>query len=224
MNVRRSILVEDGAPAADQAFTASRPNRLSGSARNRCADALRNSVRLQVALPFFQSIYMRAIMKRFQASTEDGRAPFAEIAADDGHALQLSPRRRARRRRGRGPDLQARAIDRKSCQLCRQVALVLDEALADCADDVLQNLRVLSVVPCPNSSRLLVTVMSIDDRPGDTFARNTVLDHLKNATGHLRDEVASAVTRRRAPVLVYQVRNSGSSSLQDAGIPGPICG
>jgi len=154
-------------------------------------------------------------MKRFQASKEDGRAPFAEIAADDGHALQLSPRRRVRRRQGRGPGLQNRANDRKACQLCRQVALALDEALADCGDDVLQNLRVLSVVPCPDASRLLVTVMSIDDRPGKIFASRTVLDHLENATGHLRCEVASAVTRRRAPVLVYQVGDPGSLSLKD---------
>ncbi len=70
-------------------------------------------------------------MKRFQALKEEDRAPFAEIAADDGSVLHLSSRRRARRRQGRGPGLQNRANDRKACQLCRQVALALDEALAD---------------------------------------------------------------------------------------------
>jgi hypothetical protein len=32
-----------------------------------------------------------------------------------------------------------------------------------------------------------------------------VLEHLQRASGHLRCEVASAVTRRRAPLLVYRV-------------------
>jgi len=154
-------------------------------------------------------------MRQFQASKEDGRALFAEIATDDGHALHLSPRRRARRRQGRGPGLQNRANDRKAWQLCRQVAQALDEALADCGDDVLQNLRVLSVAPCPDASRLLVTVMSIDERPGKTFESRTVRDHLENASGHLRCEVAAAVTRRRAPALIYQVGEPGSMSLKD---------
>jgi hypothetical protein len=82
--------------------------------------------------------------------------------------------------------------------------LALDEILADCGDDVLQNLRVQSVTPCPDASRLLVTVSSLDDEPGRTLAATTVLDHLAHAAGHLRREVASVVTRRRAPVLAYQ--------------------
>jgi len=152
-------------------------------------------------------------MKWFHASKEDARAPFAEIAADDGQAWELSPRRRARRSQGRGPDLQNRANDRKACQLCRQVALALDEALADCGDDVLQNLRVLSVVPFPDASRVLAAVMSIDHRPEKTLASRSVLDHLEKAAGHLRCEVASAVTRRRAPVLVYQVGDPRSLTI-----------
>ncbi len=152
-------------------------------------------------------------MKRFHALKEDGRGPFSEIDADDGKALHLSLRRRARRRQGRGPGLQSRANDRKACQLCRQVAHALDLALADCGDDVLQDLRVLCVVPCPDASRLLVTVMSIDDRPGRTFPPTTVLEHLAHANGHLRCEVAAAVTRRRAPVLLYQVGDPESSRI-----------
>jgi hypothetical protein len=54
-------------------------------------------------------------------------------------------------------------------------------------------------------------VMPIDDWPGTTLDSRTALDHLENAAGHLRSEVASVVTRRRAPVLVYQVGDPASS-------------
>lgn len=144
-------------------------------------------------------------MRRFPSSKEEGRGLFAEIGMGDERRLHPSSRRRSRRRQSGGLGLHSSVNDRKACQLCRQVAQALDEVLADCGDDVLRNLRVQSVMPCPDASRLLVTVMSIDDRLETTFDSQTVLDHLQNAAGHLRCEVASAVTRRRAPVLVYDV-------------------
>ena len=52
----------------------------------------------------------------------------------------------------------------KVCQLCRQVAETLDEVLADCGDGVLRGLRVATVMPYPNASRLLVTVAPVDGR------------------------------------------------------------
>ena len=119
-------------------------------------------------------------MRRFQASNE-------EVAF---HSLKMRQTmdmlgiflRGGEFAAGRAGDMVSeRASDRKAWQLCRQVAEALDEALADCGDDVLQNLHVLSVTPCPDASRLLVTVMSIDDRPGKTFESRTVLDHLENA-------------------------------------------
>ena len=153
-------------------------------------------------------------MRRFQVSKERGRARFAEMGEGAERALQLPPRGRPRRRHGRGLGLHDPQNDRKACQLCRQVAHALDEVLADCGDDVLQNLRVGSVMPCPDASRLLVTVMPIDDRPANLIESKTVLDHLARANGHLRSEVASVVTRRHAPVLVYQLGDAESSIIR----------
>jgi ribosome-binding factor A len=96
-------------------------------------------------------------------------------------------------------------VDRKACQLCRQVALTLDEVLAECGDVVLQGLRVVSVAPFPDASRLLVSVAPVDGEPPMAAAPATVLDHLHHASGHLRFEVAAAVTRKRAPLLIYRM-------------------
>jgi hypothetical protein len=91
------------------------------------------------------------------------------------------------------------------CQLCRQVAETLDEVLADCGDGVLRGLRVATVVPCPNASRLLVTVAPIDGRLAPEAGPKVVMEHLERASGHLRYEMAASVTRKRAPLLFYRL-------------------
>jgi ribosome-binding factor A len=60
------------------------------------------------------------------------------------------------------------------------------------------------VEPAPDASRLLVTV-AVDATPDELFDPGFVHDHLARASGHLRSEVAGAITRKRAPVLVYRL-------------------
>jgi len=129
----------------------------------------------------------------------------AELGEDDGEASRPRARRRSRRGRDHRAGPEVHAIERKASQLCRQVAVTLDEILAECGDDVLQGLHVANVVPCPDASRLLVTVMPVDGQPGAAFAPVAVLEHLEHASGHLRSEVAAAVTRKRAPSLLYRL-------------------
>lgn len=126
----------------------------------------------------------------------------AEPSPDDGlgpHSrLRLTPAdRHPHGRSGEGPD-------RKALQLCHQVAETLEEVLAECGDGVLQALRVLDVEPAPDASRLLVTV-AVDAPPDEALDPCRVHDHLVRASGHLRSEVAGAITRKRAPVLVYRL-------------------
>lgn len=83
--------------------------------------------------------------------------------------------------------------------------MTLDEVLAECGDPELQGLHVANVVPFPDASRLLVTVMPVDGLPGAKIAPVAVLKHLERASGHLRYEVAAAVTRKRAPTLLYRL-------------------
>jgi ribosome-binding factor A len=144
-------------------------------------------------------------MRHNTLSSEQVHVPYAEPGEDDGQAPTMHSWRRQRARRARRAESHGRPTDRKAWQLCRQVAVTLDEVLAECGDGMLRGLRVVSVAPFPDASRLLVTLTSIDDRPGGMIGAGSVLDHLERATGHLRCEIAAAVTRKRAPVLVYQL-------------------
>ncbi len=86
---------------------------------------------------------------------------------------------------------------RKGQQLCGQVKDALHTALAGCADEVLQGLNVVSVEPAPHTGRLLV-LLAAEDRPAANEA-------LARAAGFLRSQVASAISRRHAPELVFGV-------------------
>ena len=126
----------------------------------------------------------------------------AELSPEDGllphHSTRLMPG--PRHAHGRSQE----APDRKALQLCHQVAETLEEVLAECGDGVLQSLRVLDVEPAPDASRLLVTVAA-DALPDQPLDPRNVHDHLVRTSGHLRSEVAGAITRKRAPVLVYRL-------------------
>ena len=92
---------------------------------------------------------------------------------------------------------------RKSHQLCAQVADTLTQIFGgECGDEVLQSLTVLDVTPAPDASQLLVQVRplsaQVQPMPGDV---STALDR---AAGWLRTEVAGAISRKRAPRLVFR--------------------
>lgn len=93
---------------------------------------------------------------------------------------------------------------RKLLQLCKQVAHTLAEVLAGCGDDVLRDLEVVQVTPASGPGRLLVTLQPAlsstrKDRP-------TLERHLSLAKGWLRNEVVQVVHRRKAPDLIFEIR------------------
>jgi ribosome-binding factor A len=97
-----------------------------------------------------------------------------------------------------------RKENHKAKQICRQAAEALDLTLAgEIGDDVLTDLRVVSVVPAPDSSRLLVTVYA--DMPPDEFDAAQIEARLTTCKGRLRAVVAAAITRRKAPDLAFNV-------------------
>ncbi len=144
-------------------------------------------------------------MRHHSFSIDQVQLPNAEVGDDDAQVPTMHSWRQQRARGDRRAASQVQRADHKAWQLCRQVAVTLDEVLAECGDGVLRDLHVVSVAPFPDASRLLVTLTSIDDRPGGVIGAGSVLNHLEHATGHFRCEIASAVTRKRAPVLVYQL-------------------
>jgi ribosome-binding factor A len=148
-------------------------------------------------------------------SNKQMRRLCAEPGEEDGLDPRLVGRRGGRGGRARhsggpafGPGSPPHALDRKAAQLCRQVAVTLDEVLAECGDDVLRNLRVVDVAPFPDASRLLVSVSPVDPAAPGLPAPEAMIQHLHHAGGHLRCEVAAAVTRKRAPLLVYRLHGS----------------
>ncbi len=110
---------------------------------------------------------------------EDGLDPRLERRGDDG-----------------------RPLGRKTLQLCGQVARTLREVLPGCGDAVLRDLEVISVTPA-GSGRLLVTLGLAASAQRSTGP--VIFEHLSRAHGWLRNEVASAVHRRKAPDLVFQL-------------------
>jgi hypothetical protein len=101
-------------------------------------------------------------------------------------------------------ELRSSKDDRKARQLCRQVAQTLDCVLSgECRDELLQCLQVVSVVPAPNSSRLLVTVAA--DVSEDDFDRPAIAVRLSEQTGRLRSDIASSINRKRVASLVFQI-------------------
>jgi ribosome-binding factor A len=84
-------------------------------------------------------------------------------------------------------------------QLCRQVQEALTWALGTATrDEQLSYCSVESVEPLPGGNRLLVKVSVPPDLPLGEMA-----ERLATATPALRTEVAQAITRRKAPELVF---------------------
>jgi ribosome-binding factor A len=96
-----------------------------------------------------------------------------------------------------------RSDRRKARQLCGQVTEALSLTLAGQRDDLLNGLDVVSVEAAPDATRLLVTVRPLPGAEPPDPAE--ILEALARASGRLRSEVAAAITRRKAPLLVYRV-------------------
>ena len=122
------------------------------------------------------------------------RTMCAEVDADDGADPRIFFRKDGDRKPGR----------HKARQLARQVAEVLDGLLVgSTADPVLGSLIVVAVDPAPDAATLRVTVARGDS--SEPIPPALILAHLARASGWLRSEVAAAITRKKAPVLVYRV-------------------
>jgi ribosome-binding factor A len=125
---------------------------------------------------------------------ENMRAHCGEIHPDDG----IDPQEFFKIDRNRGKS------NHRASQLCRQVAETLDLVLSgEIHDDILQGLRVASVAPAPDTSRLLVALHC--DLPPEQFDRREVESRLAQHTGQLRYAVAASITRRKTPTLSFVV-------------------
>ncbi|MBI2805127.1 MAG: ribosome-binding factor A [Planctomycetes bacterium] len=92
-----------------------------------------------------------------------------------------------------------KASNRKALQLCRQVERTLSVALEG---DLLRDLSVQSVIPAPDSTRLMVTVVF---HGAATVTATEVLDAIHMQSVRLRAEVAAAIHRKKTPQLTFRV-------------------
>lgn len=88
-----------------------------------------------------------------------------------------------------------RVSNRKALQLCAQVADSLNLIFPSLKDEILRELYVVSVVPAPDSTQLLVTVQGNHE---------DVANRLAVASGLLRTEVAQCISRKRVPNLKFR--------------------
>jgi ribosome-binding factor A len=132
-------------------------------------------------------LFSREIMKRKRASQKQLESLCGQLHPDDG----VDPSEFFR------PSRKREAAHRKVQQLCQQVAETLSLVLGEEFDE----LRIVSVSPAPDTSQLAVLVApAVAGSPVDPTA---IMSRLSAAAGRLRAEVASAITRRRAPKLLF---------------------
>ncbi len=128
---------------------------------------------------------------------------------DSGEPIETTP---GMRRCVRG-DNRGRTFDRKTAQLCRQVANTLHYVLhGDGTNELLSSLSVVSVEPAPDSSRLMVVVSS--DLELGNFGRAQILELLERQVARLRCEVAQSIHRRKTPQLYFHLAISPDGDKQ----------
>ena len=133
-------------------------------------------------------------MKRDQLRREQMRAMCGELHEDDG----VDPREYFASGRGR------HKRDRKADQLCHQVKQTIELVLAgEFDDDLLLGLQVVSVSPEPDTAQLAVRVATL--LPPDRYDADAITRRLSEVAPFIRSQVAQAITRKRAPKLVFHL-------------------
>jgi ribosome-binding factor A len=92
---------------------------------------------------------------------------------------------------------------RKDLQLCAQVADNLHYLLSSAPEEELHDLLVAEVIPIAGSSQLLARVALPPNTPAERVMQTQLV--LTACSRRFREEIASAITRRRAPELFFQV-------------------
>ena len=93
--------------------------------------------------------------------------------------------------------------DRKTRQLCCQIARQLNAILGELSDDLLSTCYIEEVVPAPDISRCMVTFVWMGDL--DAFEPQRLLERIGQVQGMFRGELAMAIHRRRVPQLSFRV-------------------
>jgi len=138
-----------------------------------------------------------------QRQREQMRALCGELREDDG----VDPRDLFKPSRKRDKE------HRKAKQLCRQVQKTLDLVLSgEIRDDSLSGLKIVSITPGADSSRLVATVVT--DVPAAELDRVDIERRLATVEGQLRSAVAQAITRKKTPLLLFQILGADEEQIR----------
>ena len=91
--------------------------------------------------------------------------------------------------------------ERKTWQLCKQIATALELALGSSADERLRELSIVRVTPAPDASHLLILVQPHSETAYD---EDEMDEALAGARGYLRTAAAEAITRKKTPHLTVR--------------------
>ena len=109
-----------------------------------------------------------------------------------------------------------RSNNSKALRLCKQVADTLSLVLSgQFGDEILQGLDVFSVQPAPGTRRLLVVIQPSEDLRGHTTPAQ-ILEKLNSVSGILRTETANAISRRKAPSLMFEITWPNDTPVQNS--------
>lgn len=133
----------------------------------------------------------------------DPKEHWRDLCADLHEEDGLTPAEYEKRK----PRSDRKCSDRTTQRLCAQAGQAIRMALlADCHDSDLQSLDVERVEPWPDAKRLRVHLVAPQSSSTDELAGKVA------AVAHLlRHAVAQAVTRKRAPQLVFAIRVADNS-------------
>ena len=118
--------------------------------------------------------------------------------------------------RRRGGAARSDRPDRKTLQLCEQVRHTLEYVLTgELDDDTLRMLYVAQVEPAPDADRLMVTVVPMTR--GLALDPAKVTTRLHQHAPALRTAVATAISRRKVPDLLYRFVAVDPAAGEEAG-------
>lgn len=131
---------------------------------------------------------------------------------EDSRGNEPRSSRHIRRRRGthKQNTAQPSVAQRADWQLASQVERVLELCLAGSRNPVLHNLDVLSV--WHTQGKLFVRVVS------STHDANEIANHLAQASGWLRREIAEEITRKRVPELRFEILPDSHGESASSGV------
>ncbi len=155
-------------------------------------------------------------------------ADHEELELADAESRRKSDRRERNRPQGEHGEVHfadledeispMKKFDRKTLQLCGQVARALAGCFADCPDPVINQLTVFAVRPKAGTAALEVAVCPAI--PGVELDPHDVLPRLRENQGRLQDEVSHTITRKYAPRLTFRMANPDEiASMHQPAVP-----